>query len=192
MINVCPLALPTTAPTGTIKAVQDLDCLIEENVELTDAQRGLPDNVSGRWTMASGINHSTWVLGACRVFDGDTPRLTPSGTSETQVVFVPRSEVQVIDTWHVAGLRGAGSHDYQVHQVFVPAYRACTLVDEALQPGPLYRLPYISTATVLMACVALGIARHALDILEKLVATNVPSRTREPFARGRLRPCADR
>jgi alkylation response protein AidB-like acyl-CoA dehydrogenase len=138
-------------------------------------------HVSGRWTMASGINHSTWVLGACRVFDGDMPRLTPRGIPETRVVFVPRSEVEIIDTWHVAGLRGTGSHDYQVHQVFVPADRACRLVDEALQPGPLYKLPYISTATVLMACVALGIARHALDVLEKLTATKVPSRSQNPL-----------
>jgi len=79
--------------------------------------------LSGRWTMASGINHSAWVFGNCRVFDGDTPRLTPRGSPVVRVLFFPRSEVEIIDTWHVAGLRGTGSHDYQVQDLLVPAYR---------------------------------------------------------------------
>jgi alkylation response protein AidB-like acyl-CoA dehydrogenase len=121
-------------------------------------------SVSGRWPMASGINHSTWVLGNCRVFDGDAPQLTRSGTPAMRVLLFPRSEVEIIDTWDVAGLRGTGSHDYQVQDLFVPAHRGCGLVDEPINPGPLYALPYVTIATVLMASVAMGIARHALDV----------------------------
>jgi indole-3-acetate monooxygenase len=137
--------------------------------------------LSGRWTMASGINHSTWVLGNCRVFDGDTPRLTPRGTPEVRVLFFPRSEVRIVDTWHVAGLRGTGSHDYQVQDLFVPSHHACGLVDEPVHAGPLYTLPYITIATILMAGVALGIARHALDALEELTAAKVPTRSQTPL-----------
>jgi len=138
-------------------------------------------SVSGRWPMASGINHSTWVLGNCRVFEGDTPRMTPSGTPALRVLFFPRSEVDIIDTWDVAGLRGTGSHDYQVQDLFVPAHRACGLVDEPVNPIPLYGLPYVTIATVLMASVAMGIARHALDVLEHLASTKVPSRLQTPL-----------
>lgn len=137
--------------------------------------------VSGRWPMASGINHSTWVLGNCQVLDGDAPRLTSRGTPALRVLFFPRSEVEIVDTWHVTGLRGTGSHDYEVRDLFVPAHRACGLVDEPVHPGQLYALPYITIATVLMASVALGIARHALDALEDLASAKVPARFQTPL-----------
>jgi alkylation response protein AidB-like acyl-CoA dehydrogenase len=127
--------------------------------------------------MASGISHSTWLLGNCRVFDGDTPRVTSQSAPVVRVLFFPRSEVEIIDTWHVAGLRGTGSHDYKVEDVFVPAHRACALIDEPVRAGPLYGLPYVTIATVLMAAVALGIARHAVDALEELSAAKIPARS---------------
>jgi alkylation response protein AidB-like acyl-CoA dehydrogenase len=63
----------------------------------------------------------------------------------------------------------------------VPAHYACGLVDEPVHPSPLYALPYITIATVLMAGVALGIARHALDALEELTAAKVPTRSQTPL-----------
>jgi indole-3-acetate monooxygenase len=133
--------------------------------------------VSGRWSFGSGITHSTWVLGSCRVFDGDAPRLTPRGTPDMPLLFFPRSDVEIVDTWQVGGLRGTGSHDYQVRDLFVPAHRACWFTGKPVQPGPLYALPYITLSTALMAGVALGIARHALDALEALAAVKTPARS---------------
>lgn len=135
-------------------------------------------HLSGRWSFGSGISHSTWVLGAGRVVDGGAPRLTPSGAPETRLLFVPRPEVELVDTWHVAGLRGTGSHDYRVHDRIVPARRACELAAAPVEPGALYGLPYLTVTTALMAGVALGIARHALDALEELAVVKTPARAR--------------
>jgi alkylation response protein AidB-like acyl-CoA dehydrogenase len=133
--------------------------------------------LKGRWSFGSGISHSTWVLGGCRVFDGEAPRLTPRGRPELRLLFFPRSEVEIIDTWRVGGLRGTGSHDYQVRDLFVPSERSCWFSEQPVQPGPLYRLPYITLSTSLMAGVALGIARHALDALAELAAAKTPARS---------------
>ena len=76
--------------------------------------------VSGRWAFGSGILHSRWVIGNCVVIDGDGPRLTPSGAPELRIVIAPVSSCHVLDTWHTAGLRGTGSHDYTFDDVFVP------------------------------------------------------------------------
>lgn len=133
--------------------------------------------VTGRWSYGSGIHHSTWILGGCQLFDGDTPRLLPSGKPDMQLLFFPRSDVEIVDTWHTTGLRGTGSNDYQVQDVFVPARRACRLADEPIQPGPLHRLPYVPTTVNLMAGVALGIARRALDELEELAAVKTHARS---------------
>ena len=96
--------------------------------------------VTGRWAYGSGINHSEWILGGCVVHDGDGPRLQPDGTPETIIAFFPAHEVEMIDTWNVGGLRGTGSHDYQVANLFVPETHATTGRTPS-RPGTLYALP---------------------------------------------------
>ncbi len=68
--------------------------------------------LSGRWAFASGCDHAEWLmLGAVVVRDeGPAPILC----------LVPRREVEIVDTWHVMGLRGTGSKDIQVDGIFVP------------------------------------------------------------------------
>ena len=133
--------------------------------------------LSGRWSFGSGISHSTWVFGSCRVFEGDEPRVSPSSGPEFRMLFFPRSEAEVIDTWRVAGLRGTGSHDFAVDDMFVPSHRACWITDQPIQPGPLYALPVLPVCVAPMAAVALGIARHALDTVKELAGTKTPARS---------------
>lgn len=128
----------------------------------------------GKWGFGSGINHSTWTIGGCRLFDGDEPRLRPNGAPKARVLFFPTAEVEIADTWHVAGLRGTGSHDYTVADLFVPARRAVWFSDEPVQSGPLYTLPTVALFVALMAGVPLGIARHALDALRELAGLKTP------------------
>jgi alkylation response protein AidB-like acyl-CoA dehydrogenase len=107
-----------------------------------------------------------------------------------RLLFFPRSDVEIIDTWHVGGLRGTGSHDYRVQDLFVPAHRTCWFTEEPVEPGPLYTLPLITMSTALMAGVVLGIARHALDALEELAAVKTPRAQtvvrEDPVARVRI------
>jgi alkylation response protein AidB-like acyl-CoA dehydrogenase len=134
-------------------------------------------SVTGRRPLGSGIVHSAWVLGACVVQDGDRPRLTASGRPEFRFMFFPKAHTEVIDTWHVAGLRGTGSHDYQVSDLFVPAHRAFWFSEEPVQPGPLYTLPAIAIFAAYIGCVSLGIARHAVDAFKELAAVKTPTRS---------------
>ena len=123
--------------------------------------------VTGRWAYGSGINHSEWILGGCVVHDADRPRLRPDGTRETTIVFFPSQEVEVIDTWNVGGLRGTGSHDYQVASLFVPETHAITGLTPS-RLGTLYALPLYTVFPVTIAAVPLGIARAALDAVRAL------------------------
>jgi indole-3-acetate monooxygenase len=131
--------------------------------------------VTGRWAYGSGIDHSSWVLGNCIIHDGSTPRRTSSGAPDMRFIFFPRSDVEIIDTWHVGGMRGTGSHDFRVDDLFVPKDRSIpAFVSLGTQPGTLFRMPLLSLFVVALAAVTLGIARAALDALYELAGAKTP------------------
>ena len=70
--------------------------------------------VTGRWPLGSGCQHSGWIVGGCRILDGDQPRLLPNGTPLVRLLFFPVADCKILDTWRSIGLRGTGSHDYAV------------------------------------------------------------------------------
>jgi indole-3-acetate monooxygenase len=95
---------------------------------------------------------------------GDAPRLSPVGTSVTRTMWLPSSAATILDTWSVLGLRATGSHDFAVHDVFVPAAHSYSLAEPPCEMGTLYhpRMLLISLWTT-TAANALGIARGAID-----------------------------
>jgi alkylation response protein AidB-like acyl-CoA dehydrogenase len=130
---------------------------------------------SGRWAYASGIDHATWVVANCVIHEDGAPRRTAVGSPEMRFLFFPRTAVDVIDTWQVSGLRGTGSHDFRVGDVFVAdAFTMPAFAARPLLPGPLYRVPPISLFAVALASVTLGIARAAIDALVELAAAKTP------------------
>lgn len=133
---------------------------------------------SGRWPLASGSPHATWLAGGCRIMDGDTPRLDATGAPEIRLFFFPAADCQLIDTWHVAGLRGTGSGDFAVTDLFVPAERTVAFREPPVEPGPLYALPLIGMAALAIAAVPLGIARHAIEALKELAGAKTPTWSR--------------
>jgi alkylation response protein AidB-like acyl-CoA dehydrogenase len=138
--------------------------------------------VTGRWPLGSGCQHSSWIVGGCRILDGDQPRLGPDGTPVTRILFFPAADCEILDTWHSIGLRGTGSHDYAVADVFVPSARSLSFREPPAQSGPLYAMPTIALFATVLAAVPLGIARHAIDIVRELAATKIASRSRRALS----------
>jgi len=134
--------------------------------------------VSGRWQLGSGCQHSDWIVGGCRILDGAEPRLRADGSPVTRILFFPAKDCEVIDTWDSIGLRGTGSHDYEVDDIFVPAARSLSFRDPPTEMGPLYAMPTIALFGTVLAAVSLGIARHAIDILVDLAQARATSRSR--------------
>jgi indole-3-acetate monooxygenase len=135
--------------------------------------------VIGRWAFASGSQHCAWLAGGCVVFDGDAPRMGPGGIPETRLLFFPASECEIIDTWSTGGLRGTGSHDFTVRDLFVPEARSTSLLfSHPIHDGRLYALPFFGVFAAMVAAVPLGIARGAIDALTELAAKRVPTGSR--------------
>jgi alkylation response protein AidB-like acyl-CoA dehydrogenase len=132
--------------------------------------------VTGRWPFASGCEHCAWLTGGSLV-------QSAGGQPEARLMMFPASEVEIIDTWNVSGLRGTGSHDIAVSDVFVPAARAISLtIDRPRRGGTLYAFPVFGLLALGGAAVATGIARHAVDELVSLAATKTATLQRRRLA----------
>jgi indole-3-acetate monooxygenase len=131
--------------------------------------------VSGRWRFASGVTHARWIVLGCVIMEDGQPKMTPHGP-EIVHVFARTDDVEVHDTWHVSGLCGTGSLDVSCAEVFVPEERVLSLFDSSgFRPEPLYQMPVLTLVAPPIACVALGIARAALDELCELAPSKTPA-----------------
>lgn len=138
--------------------------------------------ISGRWSFASGVENATWHACTCFVFDGVAPRSGSDGQPEMRVFLIPREALTVIDTWSVSGMRGTGSHNVDVADVFVPSAHTILLSDAPAQPGPLYTFPIRCLGAATIATVCLGLARGAIDALVSLAASKIPVGSRTLLA----------
>jgi alkylation response protein AidB-like acyl-CoA dehydrogenase len=95
----------------------------------------------------------------------------------------PPSAVEIVENWEVLGMRGTGSHDFRVAPTFVPvSHTFSVFTDEPREPGPLYRFPFGSIAQLSFGPVALGIARHALELFEAMAAEKPVYGSGQPLA----------
>jgi len=92
-------------------------------------------------------------------------------------MLLPSSECEIIDTWTVGGLRGTGSHDVAVRDVFVPSSYGSGFTDPYVLPEPRYRIPPFSRVIPGLGAMALGIARTAIDTLIEIAGDKTPERT---------------
>lgn len=138
--------------------------------------------VSGQWAWGSGSSHCTWVGGGVRIVDSSGESASLPDGSRAPFVYFRRDEVELLDTWHVAGLKGSGSTDYVVDNVVVPEGRWVSMTGESpVIDGPLYRFSLLGALAVGVASVSLGLAARAVDELVAL-GTKVPDASRRTLA----------
>jgi indole-3-acetate monooxygenase len=131
--------------------------------------------VSGAWSFGSGTGHSQYIAAGFMPMDDGQPRWISEGIPEMLVAFVPRDEVTFTDGWHVQGLKGTGSYDYNAKDVFVPEYRTIPLFTREPRRGtsPATRMGLMLVTAAGHASFALGVAKSMLDDVEELAATKV-------------------
>lgn len=140
--------------------------------------------VTGRWAYGSGSPHCTWLLGGVTVVDntGATETL-PGGHPHLRMAFFRAGDYVIHDTWHVSGLRGTGSHDYEVTDLFVPEHHTVAFSGtQAWAKGPLYRFPMYGLLALGVGAVALGLARAAIGELARLAGSKTPTGSRRVLA----------
>jgi 3-hydroxy-9,10-secoandrosta-1,3,5(10)-triene-9,17-dione monooxygenase len=121
--------------------------------------------LSGRWSFSSGCDHATWVLLGGLVSDDEGQIV------DFKTFLVPRADYTIEDVWHVVGLRGTGSNDIVVDDVFVPDAFTLSMGDtgrcygpgQEVNTAPLYKLPFHSIFTSTITAPIVGMASGAYD-----------------------------
>lgn len=140
-------------------------------------------SVSGRWPFTSGAPHADWFANGIIVMDGDVPRIPGRAGPDWRFAWMPAVDVEVLDTWHAAGLRGTGSHDTAAAGARVPEeltfmpFFAPARVDDAL-----YQLPFFVLILIFGGGFPLGVARRALEEFRAMAHTKSRRTDRRPLA----------
>ena len=101
-----------------------------------------------------------------------------AGKPEARYLFVPVSQVELHDTWHTRGMRGTGTHHFEVKDVFVPAERSVIAKGSPLLiTTPRYKIPFTLSFAAGDAAVALGLSRSCLEAFYELAGAKTPRYT---------------
>jgi alkylation response protein AidB-like acyl-CoA dehydrogenase len=137
--------------------------------------------VSGRWQFGSGCQESAWMLGSFQIIEDGKPVPRADGTGTFWRGVFARSEAEIVPgSWDVAGLRGTGSFDWTVNDVFLPERRAMIHAGAPLDnqwsrwPGVTYALPVAAWVGPHHSAVITGIARAGIDALVELAGGKQP------------------
>jgi len=137
--------------------------------------------LSGQWAFGSGARHAAWLTGMSVVLGSDgQPELGPDGAPLLLVHAVPADEAEVVSHWDTLGMRGTGSHDVRLDDVFVPLRRTFVMrpfdAPGSAFTGPLYTF-HLWLGAAVIGAVALGAARAALDGFTTIAREKTPSYT---------------
>ena len=132
--------------------------------------------LSGKWSFASGCDAADWLLLGCGVESG-------AGEGGFFLCCVPKREIEIVDNWHVAGLKGTGSKDVVAKEVFVPAHRA--------RPFQETLFMCLDLGVAVIAGPVLGAAEAAVDrfrkrLTERVLITSLSRQSQMGTAKNRL------
>ncbi len=135
--------------------------------------------ISGYWNFSSGVDAATWNMLAVTIRDGDR-------IIDHRMCLVPNGEYEIIDDWHVLGMKATGSKSVRAKDLFVPEHRALSMYDirgGATFPGakihanPTYRIPLVALGSHGIAGAAVGNAQAAVELTIEIVKDRSTSYT---------------
>jgi len=138
----------------------------------TAAPDGEGYRINGVWQFVSGC-HNAGLFAATVA--------NPNGAGNRYAILT-RGQWEILDTWHVGGMRGSGSHDVRVVDAWVPRSQIVAPIGGVKSDDPLLRFPVGARLAYNKVAVALGIARHAFDFFVELAEGKQPR-----FSSGKLR-----
>jgi alkylation response protein AidB-like acyl-CoA dehydrogenase len=115
----------SAAADDPLRRARDLQPLVRTHADEAERDRRLPGVVAGgsratgQWQFVSGCHNSS-VFGGLVLLDESG---APNPGAVPAYAMVEAAHFEIVDTWHVGGLRGSGSHDVRLNGVLVPDER---------------------------------------------------------------------
>jgi 3-hydroxy-9,10-secoandrosta-1,3,5(10)-triene-9,17-dione monooxygenase len=147
----------------------DPDALIASGIAFPQGRGRRVDGgfvVSGFWNFSSGVDPATWNMLAATIHDGDR-------VVDHRMCLVPRGDYEIVDDWHVLGMRSTGSKSVRATELFVPEHRALSMYvirggaefpGARTNPNPMYRIPLAALGSHCLAGAGVGNAEAALEL----------------------------
>ncbi len=157
--------------------------------------------ISGHWNFSSGVDGSQWNMLAVMVREG-TGKDGSAVVVDHCMCLVPRGDFEIVDDWHVLGMRSTGSKSVRAKDLFVPAHRALSMYlarggdgfpGARSNPNPHYRVPLSGLGSHCIAGAAVGNALGALELTLDAVrdrSTNYTAARMRDFQAVQLRVAA--
>jgi alkylation response protein AidB-like acyl-CoA dehydrogenase len=117
----------------------------------------------GTWFFNSGVYQVQWDLLGVPTFNKNGEPAAPG------IALVPVSEVKLLNDWDPTGMRGSGSTNVTMENVFVPDERIVSLpacvggAQPRAFPDPLYRVAFAPLMAGILAFPVLGLGAHMLE-----------------------------
>jgi alkylation response protein AidB-like acyl-CoA dehydrogenase len=138
--------------------------------------------VTGNQPFSTGCRHASWVAPHVTVIENGEPRLR-DGKPDTRYMLVPVAQAELLDTWHTKGMRGTGTHNFVVNDVFVPEERTVfPRGAPVITGGARYKIPHTLGFAGGDAAVAIGLARSCLEAFYEHAGKNT-----QRYAKGMVR-----
>jgi len=122
--------------------------------------------ITGFWNFSSGVDAADWNMLAVTVRDGER-------VIDHRMCLVPRRDYEIVDDWHVLGMRSTGSKSVRATDLFVPEHRALCMYlargggefpGARANPNPLYRVPLSALGSHCLSAAGVGNAQAALEL----------------------------
>jgi len=135
---------------------------------------------NGRWRFSSGSEACDWTfLGG--IVSPEKSAGRPFLEADYRTFLLPRKDYTIVDTWHVNGLKGSGSQDIVVTDMFVPSHRTLDFRDvwkmkvpgHAVNDAPLYHFPFVQVFHRAVSNASIGALQGMLDAFLAYGATRV-------------------
>jgi indole-3-acetate monooxygenase len=129
--------------------------------------------LTGRWSLVSGCELADYVHLLSLVHEDGVPRMLAPGQPDLRGFLVPKGCYTILDTWHVGGLRGSGSHDVVVDDVFVPFEDSFTPAPPTASDSPLAQLPIVPMMIAGIGAQFLGMVRTAIAVTIEILRNKI-------------------
>lgn len=153
--------------------------------------------LNGKWSWSSGCQHADWVFVGGPVLDDDGKMI------DFCTYLVEASQYEIIDVWHVVGLRGTGSNDILISDAVIPAHRVLSFADMAKGTSPgleqntnsIYRMPWGTIHPTTITSPIMGMADGCYEVhrehqRDRVQASTGANAKDDPFAKVRLAEAA--